>query len=266
MNKMVLFGVAAVLLFVLSASLSWLVQSLRHATQPSETAGEAAQGMASSRVGGPPSPAAGGEQPPANPPPNRTTRPPYTPGTDDAVQLANTLRERLAAVRERESKLETRQNTLELLYQDIRGERAGIEGLRQQVSGELKSVDQKLAEVEKRFQKLLEERQKAAQDVASLEKNRVELESAEETNIRKMAAMYDTMEPESAARILERLSDSKEIKGLDTAVKLLGYMRERQAARVLAAIDPSSGLAPQLLERLKGLKKPSAKPKAATAP
>ena len=58
-----------------------------------------------------------------------------------------------------------------------------------------------------------------------------ELEGDEKDNIKKMAGMYDSMPPEGAAKILQEMSDSG---SMDTAVKLLAMMKERQAAKVLA--------------------------------
>jgi flagellar motility protein MotE (MotC chaperone) len=78
-------------------------------------------------------------------------------------------------------------------------------------------------------------------------------DSQEKERIKQVASMYDSMEPASAAKILQTLSDSG---NLDTAVKILASMRERQAARVLAELgDPT--LAAQLVDKLRGLKKPA---------
>ena len=44
---------------------------------------------------------------------------------------------------------------------------------------------------------------------------------------------------------------------MDTAVKILATMRERQAARILALLEDRT-MAVQVLDRLKGLKRPAA--------
>ena len=69
---------------------------------------------------------------------------PTLPGADEAVQLANSLRERLAGVREKETDLKARQNQLEIIRQDIRGERAAIDELRKQANEELKAIEERL--------------------------------------------------------------------------------------------------------------------------
>jgi flagellar motility protein MotE (MotC chaperone) len=180
-------------------------------------------------------------------------RPPYSPGAEEAVQLANTLRDRLAATKEREAQLSARQKNLELIYQDIRGERAAVDELRKQVGEELKAVKDQAAAVERRHTEMEEQRQKMSGRVKELEEHLIKIEELENGNVQKMAEMINTMAPESAAKILQQLADTSK---MDTAVKLLGLMKERQAAKVLAEV-PDPALAAQFLEKLKDLKRPA---------
>ena len=60
-------------------------------------------------------------------------------------------------------------------------------------------------------------------------------------------------------RFVQQMADGGK---METAVKLLGLMKERQAAKVLAELSTASaegaGLAAQLLEKMKGFKRPGA--------
>jgi flagellar motility protein MotE (MotC chaperone) len=192
--------------------------------------------------------------PAAEPPPPSAVRPSYAPGADEAVQLANTLRDRLAAVRQTEDRLAARQKYLDLIHLDLKRERDGIDTLRKQVASEMKAVDERMAAVEQRYADSQQKLQENTNKVAELQKNLLELQGIEQVNVKKMAQMYDTIDPESGARILQQLANSGK---MDTAVELIGQMRERQAAKVLAALPTDSGLAAQFLERLKGLKRPT---------
>ena len=72
---------------------------------------------------------------------------------------------------------------------------------------------------------------------------------------KELARVYNVFNPEqlaSGASILQSLADTGK---MDTAVKLLGLMQERQAAKVLAELNDTK-LAAQLLEKLKTLRKP----------
>jgi flagellar motility protein MotE (MotC chaperone) len=175
-------------------------------------------------------------------------RPPYNAGAEEAARLTAELRTRLASAREKERQAAAREKRLELIQQDLRGERAAIDDLRKQVKKELDAVNKALAELE---------RQRAAAPRRA-EKSGAEAEARpalpakeQQDNLKKMGAMYSTMPPESAAKILRSLSDTGK---MDTAAQLLALMQERQAAKVLTELnDPV--LAAQLLERLKVLRR-----------
>ncbi len=60
------------------------------------------------------------------------------------------------------------------------------------------------------------------------------------------------MPSDSAGKILETLGNSG---SMDVAVKILGTMRDRQAAKVLAEMKDQQ-LAAEMVQALRGLKKP----------
>lgn len=183
---------------------------------------------------------------PEPPMPRVAVQPVYSPGVEETVQLASSLRDRTAAVRERETQLIARQKQLELVREDIRNERTAIDELRKQVSDELKAVEEQFAEAQ---------RQRADLDMKqhSIDGRVTEMVGQEKDNIKKMGSVYDNMAPESAAKIIQQMADGG---NMDTAVKLLAVMKERKAAKVLEEMsDPS--LSAQLSERLRGLKRPT---------
>jgi len=249
MNKVLILGFISLVLFLLSASASWYLRAVKmpqsgESATADKTHATAADAARRNQDGAPAIVAL-----PAAEIEKSAARPPYVAGTEQALNLATNLRERLGAVRDKEAQLDARQKRLELIYQDIRGERGAIDELRKQVSNELKAVEGKMAAVERQRSESEQKIQEKSAQVSDMEKRRLELVTLEQTNIKKMAEMYDNMDAESAARILQQLADTAK---LDTAVKVLGLMKERQAAKVLAAMPPDSGLAAQLLEKLKG--------------
>jgi septal ring factor EnvC (AmiA/AmiB activator) len=250
MKKLLVIFVLTVLLFITSATLSLFLGARKPPTEPetaSRSVSEKSSGRRASKAAVAPAPQA------TEPPVPSAVRPSYSPGADEAVQLAGTLRDRLAAVRENEDRLAARQKNLALIYNDMKAERSNLDTMRKQVAAEMKAVDDKLATVEKRYAESQQQLQENASKLEEIQKNLLELKGVEQVNVKKMAEMYDTIEPESGARILQQLSKSGQ---MDTAVELIGQMRERQAAKVLAALPPDSGLAAQILEKLKGFKRP----------
>ncbi|HZU34857.1 MAG TPA: hypothetical protein VFA18_03050 [Gemmataceae bacterium] len=174
-----------------------------------------------------------------------------TPETENVAVLAKSLEERRRALKEREEVLSARQKQLELVYQDIRSERADLDELRKKIAEELKEVSKKLSSVEGRFGELEQQRSAVNKNLTDLEKRQTELQGTERKNINRMADTFNSMQADQAARILQQMADSG---SLDTAVKLLGEMKERQAAKVLAEFSDAS-LAAQLLDKLRGLKR-----------
>lgn len=255
MKKILLLGLTAIVLFSLSAAASWLLHKNKVAaqdTQPGETAEHAGQphpsrlaswDMQEERKAFMPSETHG------------SGRLPYSPGAEEAVQLANSLRTRLAAVRERELSLAGRQRQLELVFNDIKSERGTIDELRKQVASEMSAVETQLRVLEKKRADLDEKQQQVTDHVKEMEKNVVQLDGMEQGNLKKIAEMYNNIAPESAGKILKQLAESGK---MDTAIKLLGLMKERQAAKVLAELDDPA-LAAQLLEKMKDVKRPTKK-------
>lgn len=248
MKKLLIFGVTALGLFGASFGVSSYLQRAKIMPLGERLAGaEGSGGKAADNKAKPGTPTAPADAA------RGAVRPPYTPGTDEAVQLASSLRERLSSVRDKEKKLSDQERQLDLIIKDIRGERAALDELRKQISEELKAVTDKMSAVERRQNEVQQQRQDISKNVDEMQKRLLELEGVEKKNFDKMASMYDSMAPESAAKILQHLADSGKI---DTAVKLLGQMKERNAAKVLAELSEPS-LAAQFLERLKGLKRPA---------
>jgi flagellar motility protein MotE (MotC chaperone) len=216
MKFFVQLGLAALVLFSLSAAMSvWLYQS----TKPTEdTGGEKA--------------AKKKERDPERPDkePTEAKTPAKTEPPSDRTDSA------LAALRDREVRLERRAAQMDIILRDLQAQRDAVDALLKQVAIELKAAAARNSELEAK--------------ASDLEKQKVDLTAAERKNIERIASMYDSMAPESAAPILRQMADSGR---LDTAVKVLSQMKERQAARVLAELgDPA--LAAQLIDRMRVLK------------
>jgi flagellar motility protein MotE (MotC chaperone) len=251
MKKVLSLGLTALVLFGLSAAASWILRGHTTAGESSPSADATTAEpleLPGKSYGG--SGAAPGRGEAAQ---RVAVKAPYSPGAEEAIQLANTLRDRLTATKERETQLAARQKHLELIYHDIRSERAALDEIRKQVSEELKATKEAAGTVERRNSDLEEQRQKVSGRVKEMEDRLIKVEDLENGNVQKMAEVVNTMAPESAAKILQQLADSGK---METAVKLLGLMKERQAAKVLAEL-PEPALAAQLLEKLKDLKRPT---------
>lgn len=261
MKKLLVVGVMSLILFVLSAAASyfWQQKMLVLAEHGSEKAAESSSKESAHSHGEP-----GHEKPVAPParaghddnPPRAAVRPAYNAGTEEIARMTGELRSRLATVREREEQLAARKKMIELIQEDIRGERTALDELRSQIKNEIEALNEAVDNVEKQRGNLDEERQKISKNTQEMESRIVQLQKEEQDNLKKMSGMYNSMAPEIAAKILQNLADTGK---MDTAVKVLGQMQERQAAKVLAELT-DAGLAAQLVEKLKGLRRIPTRP------
>jgi flagellar motility protein MotE (MotC chaperone) len=249
MKRILIYGLAGTMLFAASATISlWTQQQMlpkadadaAHATKSTKEGGAKAAHEA------PKTDSAEELRP--------VVRPSGPPSPEDTARLANSLRDRLKVVREREEQVGSRQKQLELIYQDIRGERNVLDELRKQVADEMKALNDKLVSMDRKAGDFEQQRQSMAKSMAEIKKGQIDLDGSERKNIDRIATTFDSMAPEAAARILQQMSDNGQ---LNTAVKLLGQMKERQAAKVLAELTDAS-LAAQMLEKMRGLKRAGA--------
>lgn len=251
MKKMLILALVAVTMFGVAAGASWTLRTMKpahDATPAAEhpAAEESSDEHAESTESVEPKADRAPHALPGDEPPVRVAvQPTYAPDIEETVKLASSLRDRAAQVREREDQLTARQRQLELVIETIRSERAAIDELKAELEAAIKAGEEHMAEVQRRRTELDIKQQ-------NIDGRVTEMAGNEKDNLKKMASVYDNMSAESAAKIIQHMADSGT---MDTAVKLLAVMKERQAAKVLAEMsDPS--LAAQLSERLKDLKHP----------
>jgi flagellar motility protein MotE (MotC chaperone) len=260
MKKLLIVGGMSLILFVLSASASYFWQQkilvlAEHGKEKSaETSAKEAVHSHTERGNDKAlTPPASGHDDNA---PRAAVRPTYNAGAEEIARMTGELRSRLATVREREEQLAARKKMIELIQEDIRGERTALDELRTQIKNEIEALNEAVEGIEKQRGSLDEERQKISKNTQEMEAKIVQLQKEEQDNLKKMSGMYNSMDPEIAAKILQNLADTGK---MDTAVKVLGQMQERQAAKVLAALT-DAGLAAQLVEKLKSLRRVPVRP------
>lgn len=224
MRSIIQLALVALVLFGVSAALSvWLNQS-RLADTGAKDPDKSALASGKDEKGG----EKAGEKA-ARPQPKDEKEKPAVPEAGPGAVAAD--------VRLREERLELRQARMALVDQDLRAEREAVDALLRRVTAEAREAAANAS-------------RDAVAAAAAPPKAPADPDAANPDAIRKMAAMYDNMTPESAALIFKQMSDAGK---LDTAVRILSQMQPRQASRVLAEIEPS--LAAQLLEKMRSLKR-----------
>ena len=176
-------------------------------------------------------------------------RPSVSAEVDNAAQLANSLRTQMDALRVREQQFVTRQKSLELICQDIRVERASMDDLRKRLNDELKDLSDRVESLERKSGEVDQKRKQLSDQNKELTQSMLHVEDSEKASIKRLATVYDSMDADTAAQHLQQMADTGKI---DTAVKILTSMRERQAAKVLAQF-PDRTTVVQLLERMRSV-------------
>ena len=248
MKKLLVIGVTSLVLFAISATASYFWQQQQKSAPGTEAAGKEGPAAKEPAKHASATAANAGHEDSA---PRAAVRPPYNPGTEEIARMTNELRTRLATVRDREDQLTARKKMIELIQEDIRGERSALDELRTQIKSELDALNEAVEGAEKQRTSLDEERQKVSKTTQDMEARIVQLQKEEQDNLKKMSGMYNSMSPDVAAKILQNLADTGK---MDTAVKVLSQMQERQAAKVLAELT-DAGLAAQLVEKLKSVRR-----------
>ncbi len=254
MTKLLIVGLTSVILFGLSGTASWYFQhqkQLEHQEAerqanptPKSTAPAGKLDRSNSKLDA----YSGNESPLA------VARPAYAEGADEYGKANSELRRRIDEVRENERLIASRNQQLELIKKDIQGERAAIDDLQKQVAKELEAVRAALADLERETATVKGEESKNSKASQELKNRTTAIDKEDNDSLKKMAPFYNSMSPESAAKILKQFADTGKI---ETAAKILMMMQGKQGSKVLDELkDPV--LAAQLLEVSKKLRNPSA--------
>jgi flagellar motility protein MotE (MotC chaperone) len=250
MNKTVMGLVVAMVLFSVSAGVSWYLQPPaavdpeKHADKDNFATGTLHHGA----------------EPPKEKPleEGRSTRPSIRPGqapdSEYLTKLAADLDSQSDALKRREQGMSNRQKNIDLVYKEILKEQRNVDGIRKQIDEEMKLLGDKVDAVERKYEQTSRQGAKLEEQNKELRQTLLEVDDAERARVKQMASFYDAMDTEKAAPTFQEMVDGGK---LDMAVKILSNMKDRQAAKLLAQL-PNQTLAVQLLDRLKGLKVPAA--------
>lgn len=171
---------------------------------------------------------------------------------EEIFRYGVSLRNREDLVHQREQAIEKELARLKLIQEDIRGEQRDIDGVLEEIRAELQNSDEMLTRVQTERSKLQEAKVDAEKKLTELEKSKSVVKAHEAENVKVMSKWFEGMSPEQAAQYLRELSNGGK---LETAVQLLSNFEEREASKILAAMnDPA--LVIQLTESFKQLKRP----------
>jgi len=239
MKNYLILGLASLLLFSVAAGLSvWLQQSKAQVAEDKEKDKEkdAKKGLKDDK-----------EKPAkSDTPKDKPAADPLKPSPTDPLAVAADQKLESQAMKNREARLEKQKAQVELILQDIRTQRDEVDKMGKQVAAEVKLALARAPEVDP----LPDPTPKKGPIFAD---RPLPADPGEKKNIERLAVMYEAMPPETAAKIFQEMADRG---NMDTAVRVLVQMRERQAGKVIAEMADAA-LAAQLLEKIAKLKRPA---------
>ena len=142
-------------------------------------------------------------------------------------ELIRAFRSKSAELQVHRRKLKAHEKRVRIAQELLKKEAQGLENLRFQLAGPLANLKEAKAE---------------------LERTRILIEKDERVNVKRTAMIYEKMDPMACSKILAEMCTT----GQHDAAKILFYMAERPAAKVLAEMDGS--LAAKLSEQLKRIR------------
>ena len=239
MKNYLILGLASLLLFSVAAGLSvWLQQSKAQVAEDKEKDKDkdAKKGLKDDK-----------EKPAKAEAPKDKSADPVKATPTDPLGVAADQKLEGQALKNREARLEKRQAQVELILQDIRTQRDEVDKTGKQLANEMKLLVARAAEVD------VQPDPTTAKKPIFAEPRPPQADPGEKKNIERLAVMYEAMPPETAAKIFQEMADRG---NMDTAVRVLVQMRERQAGKVIAEI-PDAALAAQLMEKIRQMKRPA---------
>ncbi len=245
MKKIILLTVVGGLLFAASAAGSWFFM---RPVAPDESANanrmktDSAKAKTSSGIGN-----ADQEIPVAFKPPNGLS-------ADVVIKLSKSIREREKSLNQREQILDQKQQRLSFVLDDLKRERREIEHLQNEIIEQIRQADELFQSIGSQQADTMDA---SGEDVPvqgeTNENDQIPSPIEEQLNLRTVAQWLQSMAPEQSAEAFREFSNNGNI---EMAVRLLSFFQERDAAKVLAALDDPI-LVTQLAERFRKLKRKS---------
>ncbi len=156
---------------------------------------------------------------------------------EELLRYSLGLKSREEALSGRERDIERRQSQVNIALTDIQGEQHELDGLRRQVKDQISAVDGLLAKLADERLKFAAEKAKAEEEMKKYDTVKKDNDASQRENVKTMSTWFQGIEPEKAAGLLKSFANEGK---MDLAVELLANFEDREASKVLGAIDDPS--------------------------
>lgn len=159
---------------------------------------------------------------------------PKTVSVEELLRFSLSLKERARQLGKDEESLQQRKARQDLVLSDIEGAKQKIDGLRDQLTEQIATAKELSGKLSSIKQEIVDERSKSQKDFEEIKSQQIEIEDQHRANDRKLSDWLQGMTPSNASAVLvEMANDGK----MDVAVQILANFEEREAAKILDAIE-----------------------------
>lgn len=252
--KMLAFGLV---IFAIAAGGSWFARMQQHSTQVA--AGDHAAEPAADSIPGEPDTHADGT--PATPAQHGATADDELPVVvrprmltpEDILRNAMSLRATEEKLALREQAAQQEKERLILVQADLQDEQHAIESLASDIKEQIDAANQLLARILEEKSRWDSERIRNEEELKKFEDAQTKMNAAEEQNIKQLSTWIQGMDSEAAASFITELSNNGK---MDVAVQLLANFEEREASKILAALNNPKLMA-ELADKFRTLQRPT---------
>jgi flagellar motility protein MotE (MotC chaperone) len=229
MKTILTAGVAGVILFAISASVSWYLvnqkqevkkEEMAHENGPEEDAGVPPMGKGVEKK----------EQLPV------AIRPDVPLSVEAVLQLSESIRKKELELQAREKSVEKTEQNIKLLFEDLKLERAELTAMMEGLEAKLKLAQIAVGELKQENQAITTKSQELAKLVQEREKKKPgegEVDTIGE-RVKTVKAWFEGLDDEQAANYLKEFANSGES---EFAMRLLMSLQHRKASKILAALN-----------------------------
>lgn len=153
---------------------------------------------------------------------------------EELLRFSLSLKERERVLREEEEQFQQRRVQQQLVLDDIQAEQTAINQLSEDVAQRLGSAQGMVDELNRLRESVIAEREKSQEEFSDIESRRIDISEQYKANDKKLSTWLQGMSSENAAGVLKEMANDGSMK---VAVQLLSNFEEREAAKILDAID-----------------------------
>jgi len=172
---------------------------------------------------------------------------------EDVIRSAQVLKTREEKLVQRERAAEQDQMRLQLVQRDLQGEQTAIEALAEDVKSQIESANQLLVRINDEKNLLDQERQRNEQQLEQFKDQRTEMNALEQQNLKQLSTWIQSMDAAAASQFIKELTNNGK---MDVAVQLLANFEEREASKILSALNDPKLMA-DLAEKFRTLQRPT---------